>query len=100
MGFIDDEIDINKLELVLNKNVILAIFIVFGISIILSGFLSYIFSHSIITIIFGMIIGITIGVMCNYYIISSKKLIKEVKYEIENDEDENEKVHTTMKFWY
>ena len=95
----DDKIDINKMEIVLNNNVILGIFVIFGLSIILSGFLSYIFSHSIITIVFGMIIGVTIGIMFNYYIIRSKKLIKDVIFEIENERDENEKVHTTMKFW-
>ena len=48
MGMDNSDIYINKIELVLNKNIILAILIVVGISIILSGCLSYIFSANYI----------------------------------------------------
>ena len=99
MGNNNDEINIRNFELVLNNNIILAIFVVFGISIILSGFLSYILSYSLLTIIFGIIIGVTIGIMSNYFIIRSKKLIKEINFEISRfEEDEDKKIHTTMKF--
>jgi len=82
----------------INKRVLLVIMIVTGCSFILSGLLAYIFSHSIITIVCSLIIGTTIGIMINYYVLSSSQIIKNIYLEIPIKTDKREETKTTMKF--
>ena len=90
MGIDDNGEYVNKIELVVNKNIILAVLIVVGGSIILSGCLSYIFSYSLFTIICSMVIGTTFGVMINYFIISTREIFKKVNIKISKEEDKRE----------
>ena len=87
---------VEKAEIVLDKRVLLSILIVAGLSIILAGCLAYIFSDSLITMICGIIIGITIEIMVNYFIIVSYNLVKKIDIELSSKE-EVEEIYTIMK---
>jgi len=92
----DADLSVRNVEMTLDKNILLLILIVVGISIILSGCLAYVFSTSLFTLLFALIIGVTIGVLINYFILTSFKIIKKINIEISYKEDA-EDVHTVMK---
>ena len=94
----ENVLNCTKAEVNMNKKALLVIMIVTGCSFILSGLLAYIFSHSIITIVCSLIIGATIGIMINYYVLSSSQIIKNIDIEIPIKSDEIEENKTTMKF--
>lgn len=91
-----DGLSVRNVEIVLDKRILILILTVVGISIILSGCLAYIFSASLFTVLFALIIGVTIGVLMNYFILTSYKIIKKVNIELSFKEDA-EDVHTVMK---
>jgi hypothetical protein len=92
----DDDLRISKVELSINKEILLSMLIVVGISIIISGCLAYIFSDSIITILCSLIIGTTIGILFNYFILSTNKIVKQINIEtVENQDIEDS--YTIMK---
>ena len=92
----DADLSVRNVEMTLDKNILLLILTVMGISIILSGCLAYVFSTSLFTVIFSLIIGVTIGVLINYFILTSFKIIKKVNIELSSKEDA-EDIHTVMK---
>ena len=92
----DADLSVRKVELVLDKRILMSILIVIGISIILSGCLSYVFSASLFTVLCGLIIGVTIGVLVNYFILTSYKIVKKINIEL-SYEDNAEDIHTVMK---
>jgi len=92
----DSDLSIKSVEIALDKNILLLILTVMGISIILSGCLAYVFSTSLFTVIFSLIIGVTIGVLINYFILTSFKIIKKVNIGLSSKEDA-ENIHTVMK---
>ena len=92
----DRNLSVENVEMVINKRTILTILIITGLSMILAGCLAYIFSDSLITIFLSLVIGITIGVLINYFIIISNKFVKKIDIELSCEEDENE-IHTMMK---
>ena len=67
----DVDLSVRNVEVVLDKRILLLILTVVGISIILSGCLAYVFSASLFTVLFALIIGVTIGVLMNYFILTS-----------------------------
>ena len=73
--------------------------IVNGLSISLSVFLTNIFSNSIISILCAILIGATIGVMINYFILTRFKLFKDINISLiqKNNEDELKEFQTIMK---
>lgn len=92
----DSEISVENVEITLNRRAILAVLIITGLSILLAGCLAYIFSDSLITIFCSLVIGITIGILVNYFIIISNKLVKKIDIEL-SCEEETEYVKTVMK---
>jgi len=92
----DADLSVRSVEIALDKNILLLILTVMGISIILSGCLAYVFSTSLFTVIFSLIIGVTIGVLINYFILTSFKIIKKINIGLSSKED-SEDIHTVMK---
>jgi len=92
----DVDLSVGSVDMVLDKRILLLILTVVGFSIILSGFLAYVFSASLFTVIFALIIGVTIGVLMNYFILTSFKIIKMVNIELSSKEDA-EDIHSVMK---
>ncbi len=92
----DRDISVENVEIQLNKRTILTVFIITGLSMILAGCLAYIFSDSLITIFCGLVIGITIGILINYFIIISNKFVKKINIELSCEEEEDD-IHTMMK---
>ena len=92
----DRDISVENVEMLLNKRTILTVFIITGLSMILAGCLAYIFSDSLITIFCGLVIGITIGILINYFIIISNKFVKKINIELSCEEEEDD-IHTMMK---
>ena len=92
----DIDLSIKKVELVLDRRILLSMLIVVGASIILSGCLSYIFSDSIFTALCGLVIGSTIGVLANYFILTSYKIVKKINIELSSEEG-IEDIQTVMK---
>ena len=92
----DSKIFVEKAEVVLNKHVILLIFIVTGLSIVLAGCLAYLFSDSLFTMICGVIIGVTIGVMINYFLVVSYSIVRKIDIKL-STKDDVEEVYTIMK---
>ena len=82
------DIIVKEVDFVLNKRVLLSVLIVAGISSTLAGCLAYIFSDSLFTMFYGLIIGVTIGVLLNYFILISCKIIKKIDIEIEHEDEE------------
>lgn len=89
-------LSIKEVELVLNRKIILSMLVVMGFSIILSGCLSYIFSDSIYTVLCSLVFGATLGVMINYLILVSNKIVKKINIEL-YDEDDTEELQTVMR---
>ena len=81
MGLEEENLQINKIEFELNRKTLMLILVVIGFSIVISGWLSYTFSDSVITVLCSLIIGATIGVLLNYFIISSHEIFKKVNIE-------------------
>lgn len=92
----DVDLSVRNVEMILDKRVLILILTVVGISIILSGCLAYVFSSSLFTVLFALIIGVTTGVLMNYFILTSYKIIKKVNIELSSKEDA-EDIHTVMK---
>jgi len=92
----DSKIFVEKAEVVLNKGVLLLVFIVTGISIVLAGSLAYIFSDSLFTMVCGIIIGVTIGILINYFLIVSYNIIRKIDIEL-SGKDAVEEIYTIMK---
>ena len=92
-----NDIKVKKVELVLNRGILLSMLFVIGLSIILTGFLAYIFSNSIFTLLCSLIIGTTVGFIINYFIITSDNLVKKVSIELSKEEDETETYSTVMQ---
>jgi len=92
----DRNLSVENVEMLLNKRTILTVFIITGLSIILAGCLAYMFSDSLVTIFFSLAIGITIGILINYFIVISNKLVKKIDIELSCEEDGDD-IHTMMK---
>jgi len=82
------DIIVKKVDFVLNRRVLLSVLIVAGISGILAGCLAYIFSNSLFTMFCGLIIGVTIGVLLIYFILTSYKIIKKIDIELACEDEE------------
>ncbi|MBN2066426.1 MAG: hypothetical protein JW771_06425 [Candidatus Thermoplasmatota archaeon] len=93
----EGELSVESLEVVLNKRLLLAIFIVTGISIILAGCLVYLFSDALVTVFCSLVIGATIGVMVNYFLIVSKSVVKTISVELTKTQESTEELQTIMK---
>lgn len=91
------DIIVKKVDFVLNKRVLLSVLIVAGISGILAGCLAYIFSDSLFTVFCGLIIGVTIGVLLNYFILTSYKIIKKIDIELEHEDEEEPRTVMQIK---
>jgi len=89
-------ISVKEVELVLNRKIILSMLIVMGFSIILSGYLSYVFSDSIYTVLCSLVFGSTLGVLINYLILISNKIVEKVNIEL-YDEEDMEELQTVMR---
>ncbi|MEA3458782.1 MAG: hypothetical protein U9R21_08920, partial [Candidatus Thermoplasmatota archaeon] len=91
-----EHLQINKIKFELNRKTLMLILVVIGLSIVISGWLSYVFSDSVITVLCSLVIGATIGVLLNYFIISSHEIFKKVNIETSKKGDAGE-IHTVMK---
>jgi len=96
MGLEEENLQINKIEFELNRKTLMLILVVIGLSIVISGWLSYTFSDSVITVLCSLVIGATIGVLLNYFIISSHEIFKKANIETLKKGDTGE-IHTVMK---
>jgi len=88
---------IKQVGLVLNRKIILLMLITMGFSIVLSGYLAYIFSDSIYTIFCSLVIGATLGVLANYFILISNKIVEKIDIELCDEDDTDEELQTIMK---
>jgi len=95
---INDEYNKN-IQFSINDKILIYLLIVNGLSISLSVFLTYIFSNSIISILCAILIGATIGVIINYFILTRFKLFKDINISLiqKNNEDELKEFQTIMK---
>ncbi len=92
----DRNLSLENVEILFNKRTILTVFIITGLSVILAGCLAYMFSDSLVTIFFSLVIGITIGILIDYFIIISNKFVKKINVELSCEEEEDD-IHTMMK---
>jgi membrane protein DedA with SNARE-associated domain len=90
-------VSVKEVELILNRKIILTMLVVMAFSIVLSGYLSYIFSDSIYTVLCSLIIGATIGVLINYFILVSNKIVEKINIELYDEDDMEEELQTVMK---
>ena len=82
----------------INRRLLLLVFVVFSIGILISGVLCYIFSESVYTIFFSIIIGVTLSIIVNYIVLVSRKIITNVDIEITCKSDEGQdELKTVMK---
>ena len=98
----DDDIEdeYNKtIQLSVNDKILIYLLIVNGLSISLSVFLTYIFSNSIVSFLCAILIGVTIVVMINYFILTRFKLFNDINISLihQNIEDELKEFQTVMK---
>ena len=87
---------VRDVELTLNLRIVLAVLVISGICIVFSGVLASAVAASASAVFCAWVIGVTTAVISSYWIISSHKIIKDIKLEISN-ESEGEKVYTVMK---
>lgn len=90
------DIDIKKVNFVLNRRILLAVLIVSGLSVLFGGCLAFVFSDSVFTVFCSLIIGVTIGILFNYLILISNRIIKKIDIEFESETEEE--LTTVMKF--
>ena len=83
-----EDTDIKRVNLVLNQRILLSVLAVSGLSIIFGGCLAYIFSDSLFTIFCSLVIGVTIGILLNYFVLISYKVVKNVDIEFEREDEE------------
>ena len=91
----DNELFVSKFEILFNKGIIISVLLVFGLSIIFGGCLAFIYSDSLFTIFCSLVIGVTIGILINYFLLSSKKLVKKINVELTSED--NQDATTMMK---
>ena len=84
----DRELTVKEVKFVINKKVILSALIVAAFSAILAGCLAYIYSDSVYTLFWSLVFGITLGVLINYFILTSYKIIKKIDIELESEDEE------------
>jgi hypothetical protein len=91
--------DLSNIKFSFNDKILLVILIANGFSVLISIFLTYIFSNSIITTLCAISIGVTIGIMINYFILTRYNLIKtkNIGFIQKNIENEIEEFQTIMK---
>jgi hypothetical protein len=89
------DIDIKTVNFVLNRRVLLAVLIVSGLSILFGGCLAFVFSDSLFTVFCSLIIGVTIGILVNYLILISHRIVKKVDIQFESEGEEE--LTTIMK---
>ncbi len=90
-------VSIKEVELILNRKIILTMLVAMAFSIVLSGYLSYIFSDSIYTVMCSLVIGTTVGVLINYFILVSNKIVEKINVELCDEDDMEEDLQTVMK---
>jgi hypothetical protein len=72
----ESNLQVTNVEFMLNHKVILGGLVIIGLSMLLSGCLVYLFSGSLLTVMCSLVIGITLGVLANYFLLSNAKLVK------------------------
>ena len=97
MKFEEGDLVVSKIDVELNKKILLTLFCVTGLSILLSGCLAYLFSDSLFTIFCSLVFGVTLGVLINYLIIVTHKIVKDIKIGFSSNEDAEDKLQTVMK---
>ena len=97
MKFEEGDLVVSKIDVELNKKVLLTLFCVTGLSVLLSGCLAYLFSDSFFTIFCSLVFGVTLGVLINYFVIVSHKIVKDIKIEFSSNEDAKDELQTVMK---
>jgi hypothetical protein len=90
------DMDIKTVDFVLNRGVLLSVLIVSGVSFLFGGCLAFVFSDSLFTVFCSLIIGVTSGILLNYLILTSRRIVK--KIDIELDSEAEEELTTVMKF--
>ncbi len=93
----EGELSVESLEVVLNKRLLLALFSVTGFSIIVAGCLAYLFSDALVTVFCALVIGATLGVLINYFLIVSGKIVKAISVELTKTKEPAEELQTIMK---
>ncbi|HEC95090.1 MAG TPA: hypothetical protein ENI45_03895 [Thermoplasmatales archaeon] len=87
---------VKDVEFSLNLRVILTMLVVTGLCVTLSGVLASVVAASTSAVFCSWVIGMTLAVLFNYWMLSSHRIIKDIKLEISNEE-EGEKIYTVMK---
>jgi hypothetical protein len=90
------EVSVENVEVFLNKKLMLTIMVVAGLSVILAGFLSFVFSDSLWTLLLSLVFAITLGLLINYFLIVSSKIITRVDVNLKLEE-KSEDLHSVMK---
>ena len=97
MKFEEEDLIVSKINVELNKKVIFALFFVTGISVLLSGCLAYLFSDSLFTIFCSLVFGITLGILINYLIVISNKIVKDIDVDFAIEKSPEDGLQTVMK---
>jgi hypothetical protein len=92
----NNALSVKDVKFIINKKLIMAALVITALSFILAGCLAYYFSNSIYSVFWSLLFGVTLGVMINYFILTSFKIIK--KIDIEVDSEYEEEPLTIMKF--
>lgn len=92
----DKEVLVEDVEVFLNKRLLLSVMLMSALTFILAGFLGYIFSKTLLTFLLGIIIALTFGIMINYILIVSSKMITRVDVNLRLEET-NEELGSVMK---
>ncbi|HEC82234.1 MAG TPA: hypothetical protein ENI42_07440 [Thermoplasmatales archaeon] len=87
---------VRDVELTLNPRVVLTLLIVSGGCVVFSGVLASAVAASTYAVFCSWVVGVTAAVTFNYWILSSHRIIKDIKLEVSN-QDEGEKVYTVMR---
>ncbi len=90
------EVSVKDVEVFLNKKLMLTIMVVSGLSVILAGFLSFVFSDSLWSLLLSLVFAITLGLLINYFLIVSSKVITRVDVNLKLEE-KSEDLHSVMK---
>jgi uncharacterized membrane-anchored protein len=72
------EVYLKNIKIKWNKTILILGLSIIGLSIVISGILTYYWSRCLLGVVIGSVIGAIIGVIGNFLILTSSKLIKEL----------------------
>ena len=84
----DSSLSIKEVKFVINNKIIMAALIVAAMSIIIAACIAYLYSDSVYTLFWILVFVMTLGVMINYFILTTSNIVKKVDIEFESEDEE------------